>query len=138
MDLLEKYYDFDSRCFYKTEGSFDREMRASMLNISLDEYNNYCRVYPYESILATKVCILSRFDQEINGQPYMDFWHHLLDYDFCEISNGSSAYLSNTSMKNIKFKDEINLIRKLIFKEVSQLPFYNGKIPDKIQCSLSW
>lgn len=83
-------------------------------------------ISPVDSIEAAKISLMSH----VFGKTlYVNFWHHLLDYDFSDISNGSIATMWDIEEKHIDDikKQVLSLIRKIFFKEVTSIHvFQNG------------
>lgn len=147
MDLLEKYYDFEHRDFF---GSFKNRYQVSGkdIGISEEEFKKAWEMAPADNINAVKISIFNDINNQKNGFPYVDCWHHLLEHEFAEISNGSVAYLYNEDEdfsskecydENVKFDPNIfKYFRQLIFKEISQLPFYKGNDVEEIEFHIWW
>ena len=82
--------------------------------------------------------------------PYVDFWHHLLDYDFAEVSNGSVITMwfeeedededdeGDDEIKNNDVNALFHNMRKVMFKEISQHPYYGGEQPEEIEFHIWW
>lgn len=148
MDLIEKHYDFQHRDFFKKHGKDNSEI-IKVLGLTKNEYNKYANIRPADNLISAKICVLTSIHDEINGMPYVDFWHHLLDRDFAEISNGSVTTMwiddeydeDEDDEDEIKVKDVNTLfhnMRKVIFKEISQYPYYNGEQPEEIEFHIWW
>lgn len=147
--LLEKHYGINYRDFF---GKFGKESvdYAKLLGMTKSEYDKYCRTKPSEDVNAAKVCVITGKYQEVNGMPYVDYWHHLLDSDFAEISNGSVTTMWNEpeyeeenaedfESDGVVVSKELFLnLRKMIFKEIAQYPYYKGEIPEEIEFHIWW
>lgn len=142
--LIEKYYDFDYRDFFQ---KFKQEKLdyKSILGLSKEEFDKHYAMSPIQSFVATKIAILSDKYDEVNGMPYVDFWHHLLDHDFAEVVNGAVMYLFSDYEVEEFNVEEIQVpgilfqkFRKVLFKEIAQLPFYKGKEPEEIEFHICW
>lgn len=144
MDLIEKYYGFDHRDFFQKHGK-EKVDYATMLGLTKKEYKEYSNVSPSKNLIAAKMCVLHDKYEEVNGMPYVDFWHHLMDHDFAEVSNGSVMTLW-ADYEPEDFEDEeievpavlFEKFRKVLFKEVTQYPYYQGEEPEEIEFHIWW
>lgn len=142
IDLIEKYYQIQTRGFFD---SLEEEVKHGL-------YHRYVTTDPKELKLilkskvsdnykAGKVSIIHEYLNE--AVPYVDFWHDLLDKDFCEISNGSIASIYRHEDDAIEYskmtleEQVCSLIREIIFKEASTLPFYTEQ-PEDIEFEIYW
>lgn len=146
MDLLEKYYEFQHRDFFSRFGVQQVDF-AKMLGLTNNEYKKLCTMKVSKDLNAAKICVLTKMYENINGMPYVDFWHYLLDRDFCGISNGTVTNMYNYEEEDNKDfeKDGIMIsgnlfknMRKMIFKEIAQCPQYQGKMPNDIEFRICW
>lgn len=144
MDLIEKYYGFNHRDFFQKHGK-EKVDYATMLGLTKKEYKEYSNVSPSKNLIAAKMSVLYDKYEEVNGMPYVDFWHHLMDNDFAEVSNGSIMTLW-AEYEQEDFEDEdievpavlFEKFRKVIFKEVAQYPYYKGEEPEEIEFHIWW
>lgn len=144
MDLIEEAYDFDYRNFF-SKFSENKMDFSRLLKITTEDYHKYSRISPVEHLISAKICIITEHYDFVNSMPYVDFWHHLLDHDFSEVQNGSIQYMSSDfKAQDIKNKGTVvpaivfNTFRQIVFKEISQLPYYKEKSFDQIEFYIYW
>lgn len=141
MDLVEKYYNFEHRGFFNSARQQIRNSSKKLMGMSDADYEKYSRISPQDSVEAAKLCLLSAINDKIDGVKYVDFWHHLLEYDFNGACNGCYREMYADDIEEPKEDATIDeqvftLIRKLIFKELSQLP--NLDVSESITFSIYW
>lgn len=144
LDLLEKYYEIEHRDFFQRFGK-DKPDYASLLNLTKEEYKKHSNFSPSQDLIATKIVVLQDKYETVNGMPYVDFWHHWMDNDFAEVSNGSIEYLWADTKETDVVEEGIKIpailyqkMREVMFKEISQHPYYQGKKPDEIKFYIYW
>ena len=138
-DLIEEYYSIETHGFFgsyfhKKEEAFNRKY----LPMTDEEYEKISNTSPMESEKAAKLSLISdAFDDDL----YVDFWHHMLDTDFSDISNGSVATMwaqEEYPQESDDLKQQIfSLIRKVFFKEVTSLPAFKDGV-EEIEFSINW
>lgn len=150
LDLLEKAYGFDDRDFFK---SYRNRDFSKILGLSQEKYAHQCRIKPKDSVIAAKIAILTDMYEFYGNMPDIDFWLYLHDNDFREIYNGATEvmYRDYDEMCTADMvvccdkKEDIELvrlifdkIRQIIFKEISQHPMFDNKLPDDLTFFIEW
>ena len=95
---------------------------------------------PADSMEAAAVSLLDSHIQKTSA-TYLNFWHHLLDTDFLGSSVDSNATLYSrppetlcrNSYSNAQ-KTIYSTLRNILFKELSQLPYFGGATLTEIVC----
>lgn len=128
IDLIDQYYKIDSRGYFsdlkypKFEDVFPKELKQS----------------PVYSVAAAKYALM--IDAGGTKVPSVDFWNYILDNEFSDVSEDPRQTLyanveecSWYKTSDNRFAQEVySLIRKIFFKEASQLPNFNGKMPAEL------
>lgn len=144
MELLEKYYEFDHRDFFNKFNSNKPDF-AKLLELTPQEYASHYNMSPAQDLMATKIIILHDKYESINDMPSVDFWSHLLDHDFAEVSNGSIKRMWSHYEEKDQKLDGIKVsaivfekIRELMFKEIAQYPHHTIQDVDEIDFYIYW
>lgn len=75
----------------------------------------------------------SGIEKEIDEKyPYRNFWHHLLDTDFCELSRGGYNLLGLSDLEGDSWTNEI---RRMILEEVKENKAFDG---ETLNCFVDW
>lgn len=130
LDLIESHYEINvRRIFDSLKHEKIQEICAKYFFI--DDDNKFSRTSPVDSLEANYLNVISDTIRE--QVEHIDFWHHITDYDFSDISNGSIASMWKPDDKSDVILEEIintkkefqiyisQLIKKSFFKELSQL-----------------
>jgi hypothetical protein len=72
---------------------------------------------------------------ETKQPPYQDFWHWLLDNDFCELHRGGFNYLSFWSIDDDETPEWVKRVLELIKDAVKDNPAYDG---ESLNCYVDW
>lgn len=137
--LIESFYGIETRGFFSSYFHAKQEaLYRKYLKVTDKQYEKISNTSPMKSMQAAKLGLMSdAFDDDL----YVDFWHHMLDNDFSEISNGSVASMwleEEDPQETDDVKQQIfSLIRSVFFKEVTSLPAFKKGV-EEIEFSISW
>lgn len=146
MDLLENYYDFNHRDFFKKfeNAVLDYE---KLFNLTPEQMKYHSNLAPSQDLLSAKMSVLYDLREQYEGMPYADFWHYLMDHDFMDVSNGSvqTLWFDNEAEDEDEEDDGIVIpsilfakMREVMFKEISQYSYYKNEKPSEMEFYISW
>lgn len=143
--MIDQYYGIQYRNFFDKCRFYimaNSEMLTNFLGCTIQEFDDACRQSPFKSVLAAKLRLISEINED-EESLYFDIWHKLLDADFAEISNGSTAslYFNEATSEHITKNDTGELVAaytSIFFKEAAQFEFFNNEEIDSIEFEISW
>lgn len=144
LHMIEKKYDIETRGFFNKCRYNQKELFNQYCPDS--DYEKANNTSPVDNLAANYVSIIS--DYFTDKIEYINFWHYLIKYDFCEVSNGCLKTMWRPEEEDINVEDIINnedemqnyigkIIKQIFFKELSQVKDFKEE-DDGIEFYIWW
>jgi hypothetical protein len=113
--ILEKEKGYNTRDF---EGRFSSEWRSIVLKEISEQFgldpNDDKWLNDTTSRDDNQWKAWWAYSKKSDERPYLDFWHWLLDNDFCDVQNGSYQYLSKDAFDELETDGEDDWIKQIL------------------------